>query len=107
MYLDYYQGDNKMEPVSIGGYYTLEKCYNYNPTPDTLVVLKKDHHILGVQGNTWTEYIPDGDILEYRMFPRMIAIAEIGWTPLAKKDYKDFERRINNAYVRLDGHKIN
>ncbi|MCF0159270.1 MAG: family 20 glycosylhydrolase [Bacteroidaceae bacterium] len=107
MYLDYYQGDNKIEPVSIGGYYTLEKCYNYNPTPDTLVVLKKDHHILGVQGNTWTEYIPDGDILEYRMFPRMIAIAEIGWTPLAKKDYKDFERRINNAYVRLDGHKIN
>ena len=107
LYLDNYQGDYKIEPVAIGGYSTLERVYNYNPTADTLVVMKKDHHILGVQGNNWSEYIPTNEILEYRMFPRMVAVAEIGWTPLAKKDYKDFERRINNAYVRLDGHEIN
>ena len=34
MYLDQYQGDYKIEPVTIGGYATLEKVYNYNPTPD-------------------------------------------------------------------------
>ena len=47
------------------------------------------------------------DIMEYRMYPRMLAVSEIAWTPLDKKDYKDFERRINNAYVRLDGHDVN
>jgi hexosaminidase len=44
---------------------------------------------------------------EYMMYPRTVAVAEIGWTSLDKKDYKDFERRINNAYVRLDGHGVN
>ena len=39
-------------------------------------------------------------------FPRGIALAEIAWTNLDRKDYKDFERRINNAYVRLDEHDV-
>ena len=52
MYLDHFQGDSKIEPVTIGGYTTLEKTYSYNPIPDTLVAMGKAHHILGVQGNT-------------------------------------------------------
>ena len=44
---------------------------------------------------------------DYMVFPRILAVAEIGWTNLDRKDYKDFERRIENAYVRLDGHAIN
>ena len=47
------------------------------------------------------------DLMEYRMYPRMLALAEIGWSPLNRKDYKDFERRLDNAYVRLDAHNIN
>ena len=107
MYLDHYQGDSKINPVAIGGYAPLKKCYSYNPTPDTLTVQKLDHHIIGVQGNTWTEYIATPEILEYRMFPRIVAIQEVGWTPNNKKDYDDFERRLNNALVRLDYHDIN
>ena len=107
MYLDHYQGDSKIEPVTIGGYTTLEKTYSYNPIPDTLVAMGKAHHILGVQGNTWSEYMYTNAQREYMMYPRVVAVAEIGWTPLEKKDYKDFERRINNAYVRLDGHGVN
>ena len=67
----------------------------------------KAHHILGVQGNTWSEYMYTNAHREYMMYPRVVAVAEIGWTQLDKKDYKDFERRINNAYVRLDGHGVN
>jgi hexosaminidase len=63
----------------------------------------KAHHILGVQANTWSEYMYTNDIREYRTYPRALALAEIAWTQLDKKDYKDFERRMNNAYVRLDG----
>ena len=103
MYLDHYQGDSKIEPVTIGGYTTLEKTYSYNPVPDTLVAMNKAHHILGVQVNTWSEYMYTNEIREYMMYPRTVALAEIAWTPVEKKDYKDFERRINNAYVRLDG----
>ena len=107
MYLDHFQGDSKIEPVTIGGYTTLEKTYSYNPIPDTLVAMGKAHHILGVQGNTWSEYMYTNAHREYMMYPRVVAVAEIGWTQLDKKDYKDFERRINNAYVRLDGHGVN
>ena len=107
MYLDHYQGDAKIEPVTIGGYTTLEKTYSYNPVPDTLVAMGKAHHILGVQGNTWSEYMYTNAQREYMMYPRVVAVSEIGWTPNEKKDYKDFERRINNAYVRLDAHGVN
>lgn len=107
LYLDYYQGDSKIEPVSIGGYSPLEKTYSYNPTPDTLVAMGKEHFIKGVQGNVWSEYLYNNSIREYMTFPRALAIAEVGWTNTDRKDYKDFERRINNAYVRMDAHGIN
>ncbi len=107
MYLDAYQGDSKIEPVTIGGYTLLEKTYSYNPIPDTLAAMGKSDYILGVQGNTWSEYMYDEAKRDYMIFPRILAVAEIGWTNLDRKDYKDFERRIENAYVRLDGHEIN
>ena len=107
LYLDFYQGDSKIEPVAIGGYSPLEKTYSYNPTPDTLIAMGKEHFIKGVQGNVWSEYLYDNSIREYMTFPRALAIAEVGWTKIDRKDYKDFERRINNACVRMDAHDIN
>lgn len=107
MYLDTYQSDYRNEPVSIGGYTTLEKVYNYNPIPDTLVASGKDKFITGVQCNIWSEYMYNTDIMEYRIYPRILALAEIGWSQLNRKDYKDFERRLDNALVRLDEHNIN
>ena len=41
------------------------------------------------------------------MYPRSLALAEVAWTDAKRKNYVDFERRINNAYVRLDGHGVN
>lgn len=107
MYIDQFEGDPKIEPVSIGGYTLLERIYNYNPTPDILVKTGKDHYVKGVQCNTWSEYMYTEELREYRVFPRIIALSEIAWTQLDRKDYKDFERRIDNALVRLDGHNIN
>lgn len=107
MYLDTYQGDYKIEPVTIGGYTTLEKTYSYNPIPDTLAADNKGHFIKGVQCNIWSEYMYTTDLMEFRIYPRILALSEIGWTQLANKDYKDFERRLNNALVRLDAHNIN
>lgn len=106
-YLDYYQGDNKIEPVAIGGYSPLKKTYGYNPVPDTLVAIQKDHHIIGVQANVWSEYLYTTNIREYHTFPGALALAEVGWTNQDRKNYQDFERRIFNAYKRMDGHGIN
>lgn len=107
MYIDQFEGDPKIEPVSIGGYTLLDRIYNYDPTPDTLVKTGKAHYVKGVQCNTWSEYMYTEELREYRVFPRIIALSEIAWTQLDRKDYKDFERRIDNALVRLDGHNIN
>ena len=107
MYLDRFEGDPKIEPVTIGGYATLETVYSYDPIPSVLAGTDKEKHILGVQCNTWSEYMYHNDLRELRTFPRIIALAEIGWTTLENKDYQDFERRIYNALVRLDGHGIN
>lgn len=59
MYFDFYQAlDTEKEPLAIGGYIPVEKVYNYDPLPDQLTKTQKKH-ILGVQSNLWTEYIPD------------------------------------------------
>jgi hexosaminidase len=107
MYINFYQGDPKLEPVTIGGDVPLEKTYNYNPTPDTLVATGKDRFIKGVQANVWSEYMYTTDLMEYQAYPRALALSEIAWTTLDRKDYADFERRLDNALVRLDAHNIN
>ncbi len=106
VYLDHYQGSYKVEPVAIGGYTTLEESYGYDPVPAELEEAKKKH-ILGTQGNVWSEYMYTPDLFEHRIYPRIIALAEVGWTETANKDYSDFEARMDQQFVRLDGHDIN
>ncbi len=108
LYINFYQGDNKIEPVAQGGYSTLETVYSYNPVPDTLVNLGKDKHIIGVQANCWAEYLYSSEIAEYRIYPRLLALAEVGWSMTENKNFTDFCRRLDNdASVRLDYHNIN
>ena len=68
-YLDQYQEEPEIAPVTIGGYNTLKKTYSYNPVPDDANELVKKH-IIGVQGNIWTEYMPGNDNRDYQAFPR-------------------------------------
>lgn len=107
MYLDHYQGNSQAEPFAWGGYAPIQKTYAYNPVPDTLAKAGKDKFILGVQANAWSECMYTEDIVEYRVYPRILAVAEVGWTPLDKKNFDDFSRRLNNAAVRMDLHRIN
>ncbi|MDR0385114.1 MAG: family 20 glycosylhydrolase, partial [Prevotellaceae bacterium] len=106
LYLDHYQGDPKVEPMAIGGYTTLEKTYSYDPVPEGLQQ-NKARHILGAQANVWTEYLYSPEQTEYMTYPRIIALAEVTWSSKEQKNYSDFERRIANQLVRLDGHNIN
>ncbi len=93
-YLDYYQSRNTgQEPPAIGGFLPLEKVYSLEPVPEGLAG-DKVHHILGAQGNLWTEYIPTPEQAEYMAFPRACAIAEVVWTQAELKDYEDFLDRL-------------
>ena len=107
MYLDWYQGDSKIEPVTIPSpprY--LSSTYNYNPVPDTIKTLGLAHHILGVQCNNWSEYMYTNAKMEYMIYPRAVALSEIAWSPLNKKNFKDFCRRLDANSIRLDEHNI-
>ncbi|MDN5202202.1 family 20 glycosylhydrolase [Fulvivirgaceae bacterium BMA10] len=106
VYLDHYQGSSKVEPVAIGGYTTLEESYGYEPVPKELEA-EKAKHILGTQGNVWTEYMYTPEIAEYRIYPRIIALAEVGWTAKDKKNFDGFLTRMDNQFVRLDHHGVN
>ena len=92
-YLDQYQEEPEIAPVTIGGYNTLKKTYSYNPVPDDANELVKKH-IIGVQGNIWTEYMPGNDNRDYQAFPRAVAIAETGWTLNANKNWNNFCQRM-------------
>ena len=93
VYFDHYQAkDTKHEPDAIGGCSPVEKVYSYEPLPDTLSAEAKNR-IKGVQANLWTEYIPFTTQAEYMVLPRMAALAEVQWTPVAKKNFDDFSKR--------------
>jgi hexosaminidase len=104
-YLDHSQSKNE-DSVTIGGYLPLEKVYGYEPIPAALNV-DQAKHVLGAQGNVWTEYIGNPAKVEYMIFPRMIALSEVLWSPKAKRDWKDFERRLPAVLDRLDKKKVN
>ena len=105
-YFDYYQGDPEFEPKAIGSFLSLKKVYLYEPTP-TELTNDESRHILGAQGNLWTEYIPTSEHAEYMAVPRMIALAEVTWTKKESKNWKDFQNRMKNQYKRLDNMKVN
>jgi hexosaminidase len=105
-YFDHYQADPAFEPVGFGGLTTLEKVYSFNPVPSKLTS-KEATHILGAQGNLWTEYIASPAHAEYMAYPRAIALAEVLWTPASQKDWKGFVLRLSNHLERLDGMNVN
>lgn len=92
-YFDHYQGDPAVEPPAIGGFNTLKMVYNYEPIPAALDS-QQAKHVLGSQANLWTEYIPSRGQAEYMMFPRLLALSEVLWTPASKRDWQDFNARL-------------
>lgn len=101
-YFDHYQSaDRAQEPLAIGGFLPLDSVYAYDPVPDSLAP-DEARHILGVQGQLWTEYLPDPRHVEYMMFPRAAALAEVAWTPRGRKDWEGFLARLPEELARLD-----
>ncbi|PJJ75972.1 hexosaminidase [Thermoflavifilum aggregans] len=100
-YLDLYQGDPLVEPKTYG-MLRLDSVYFYEPVPPGV----DSSYILGIQGNLWTEHVPNLRHAEYMTWPRALAIAEVGWTPAAEKNWPDFIRRVEAEFPRFDAQQV-
>lgn len=105
-YLDYAQARDADEPESIGGLITLETVYAFEPVPPTLSVEKRAH-ILGGQGNIWSEFIWNGKDVEYFAFPRAAALSEVLWSPASSHDFAEFKARLTRHLPRLEALNVN
>jgi hexosaminidase len=100
-YFDYYQSkDQAHEPLAIGGFLPLETVYGYEPIPAQLEP-QFSQHVLGAQGQVWTEYMLTSKHVEYMAFPRLCALAEVVWSPKEGKDYAAFLERLDVHLQRL------
>lgn len=96
-YFDYYQTaypSANGEPLGIGGYVPLERCYSFDPF-DGLDGEARTH-IKGIQANTWTEYIPCFDHVQHMDLPRLSALSEVAWGRYGA-DYGDFTHRLASS----------
>ena len=96
LYFDNRQGTGTTEPPGRGRVIDLETVYRFDPMPPALPPEQR-RHILGLQGNLWTEHIRTEDRLQWMAFPRAAAVAEVGWSPAERLDYADFHDRLTRA----------
>lgn len=109
-YFDYYQATHQDEPTAIGGYLPLKKVFSFNPIPKELQNTDAASHVLGAQGNIWTEYMATKEQVEYMAFPRIVAMSEVVWSGATKnleEDYTNFLSRLERYLERLDVKNIN
>lgn len=99
-YLDSYQDAPYSQPEAIGGYLPLKKVYAYDPVPASLTA-EQAKLVYGVQGNLWVEYIPTPEHVEYMIYPRMLALAEVAWSAPERKSWPDFHTRALSAVADL------
>jgi hexosaminidase len=97
VYFDHYQAGPEGEPLAIGGMNTLKKVYDYEPIPKELNA-EEAKYVLGAQANLWTEYVITAEHLEYMVLPRMLALAEVLWTPKEKKNWENFNERLQSQF---------
>ena len=100
LYFDNRQGSTSAEPPGRGGVVTLSGIYAFDPAPDTLTA-DQQAHIIGLQGNLWTEHVRTEERAAYMAFPRAAAVAELGWSPREGRDFAGFVDRLVPQLDRL------
>ncbi|MBS1558805.1 MAG: family 20 glycosylhydrolase [Bacteroidetes bacterium] len=100
-YFDHYQDDPATEPIAIGGFNSLKRVYDYEPVPKELNE-QQAKHVLGAQANLWTEWISTPEHLEYMILPRLLALAEVVWSPGSTKDWNNFNERLRYHFKGFD-----
>jgi len=84
----------------------IRKTYLYDPIPEEFSN-NDEKQILGIEACLWTEFVDNKDKLEWQAFPRLIAIAETGWTSKDKKNFESFIKRLENFLPLLEAFNVN
>lgn len=105
-YFDHRQSRDAREPLSIGGFTPLDSAYAFEPVPSELSAAEAKH-VLGAQGQLWSEYIPNPKHAEYMAFPRLSALSEVVWSRKERRNFNDFLRRLPSHLARLDAMDVN
>ena len=98
LYLDHRQGAGPEEPPGRGQVMTLRDVYDFDPLPATLA--GSAQRVLGLQANLWTEHVRTEEQAAYMTWPRAAALAEVGWSPAANRDWGGFLARLPAEFVR-------
>ena len=93
LYFDNRQGFSDLEPPGRGNLVDLRSVYAFEPSPPEIAAGERNH-ILGLQGNLWTEHVRTEERAAWNSFPRASAVAEIAWSHPAKRDFADFIDRL-------------
>jgi len=101
-YINRKQSNDYGEPTAAGsGNDFVSATYNYVPVPSN-VSEEQAKYYMGVQATFWTEHVSSNEYLEYLALPRFMCVAEAGWTPQEKKDWRSFVRRMTIDAEMLD-----
>lgn len=129
LYFDWYQATPDTQPRAMVGYSPIKKVYSICPVAtNSETALRNEEmiqgkpleqnsvqwihpenakYVVGVQGCAWSEFINDEKHLEYMIFPRLLAVAEMAWTQEEKRDWQDFKPRMNAHIPQLQARGIN
>jgi len=106
-YFDHYQAEPEVSPLAIGGFTPIDKVYAFEPIPFDSLEEHQQKHIIGAQGNLWTEYIKTFSHAEYMAYPRAVALAEVVWSDRTKRNWNDFSARLLYHLRRLMLYHVN
>lgn len=107
MYLDVSQADRNdgtMTDLAYEMTNSIERIYAYDPAAG--LTPEEEKYLLGVQANIWTHVAREVKDVNVQLFPRLLAVAEVGWTPAEIKDSAGFMKRVGNSLGMLDRMKI-
>lgn len=107
-YLDYRQSDDAGEPTPVGTLLRLEDVYNFVPIPEGLKP-EEQRHVIGAQVNVWAEHMESARRVQYMVFPRACAFAEVAWGKQKEhSSFEDFRTRLEEKHLaRLDALGVN
>jgi len=101
-YLDQKYNTNTKLGLQWRGFVNLRSSYNWFPSK-----MAPNANIYGIESALWTETIVTQDDMDYMLYPRLMANAEVGWTQEKNRNYSDFRRRLPGQFARLDALEVN
>lgn len=101
LYLDHLQSDLPDEPPGRPALVTLADVYAFEPVPKELAPAAA-HHVLGAQANAWTEHMRTPARVEYAVFPRLAALAEVTWSQPQQRNFQEFLTRLGVQLSRYE-----